>query len=132
MSGEIIRGKAWKFGHNIDTDIIIPARYLSTSDPDQLAAHCMEGEFPGFNKSISPGDIILAGENFGCGSSREHAPVCIQAAGISCVSGCDFFFIFFVFVAIIIGNHIVIFFPALFQGFCSGDKGFFKFVEAVG
>jgi len=79
------RGKVWKFGDNIDTDAIIPARYLTTSDPEQLAAHCMEDADPDFMKKISKGDIIVAGENFGCGSSREHAPIAIKAAGLSCV-----------------------------------------------
>ena len=95
MSEKIFRGKVWKFGHNIDTDIIIPARYLNTTDPAALAAHCMEGGFPGFSGAVSPGDIIVAGENFGCGSSREHAPVCIRAAGISCVAASSFARIFF-------------------------------------
>ncbi len=95
MSERTLKGKVWKFGNNVDTDIIIPARYLNTSDPAALVAHCMEGEFPGFNKAVSPGDIILAGENFGCGSSREHAPVCIKAAGISCVVATSFARIFF-------------------------------------
>ncbi len=92
---ETFKGKVWKFGHNIDTDIIIPAMYLNTTDPDKLADHCMEGEFPGFRKAVTPGDILLAGENFGCGSSREHAPVCIRAAGISCVVATSFARIFF-------------------------------------
>ena len=95
MNERTLRGRVWKFGHNVDTDIIIPARYLNTSDPASLAVHCMEGEFPGFNNAISPGDIILAGENFGCGSSREHAPVCIKAAGVSCVVASSFARIFF-------------------------------------
>jgi 3-isopropylmalate/(R)-2-methylmalate dehydratase small subunit len=79
------KGKIWKFGDNIDTDAIIPARYLTTSDPETLAAHCMEDADPEFVKKISAGDIIVGGENFGCGSSREHAPIAIKAAGISCV-----------------------------------------------
>ncbi|MFA6448389.1 MAG: 3-isopropylmalate dehydratase small subunit [bacterium] len=95
MSERIFKGKGWKFGHNIDTDIIIPARYLNTSDPAILAQHCMEGEFPDFMKAVAPGDIIVAGDNFGCGSSREHAPVCIKAAGISCVVATSFARIFF-------------------------------------
>lgn len=95
MGEKIIRGRAWKFGHNIDTDVIIPARYLNTSNPETLSLHCMEGAAPNFRSAISPGDIILAGENFGCGSSREHAPVCIKAAGISCVVGSSFARIFF-------------------------------------
>ena len=79
------KGKVWKFGDNIDTDAIIPARYLTTSDPDILAAHCMEDADPEFVKKINAGDIVVAGENFGCGSSREHAPIAIKAAGISCI-----------------------------------------------
>jgi 3-isopropylmalate/(R)-2-methylmalate dehydratase small subunit len=79
------KGKIWKFGDNIDTDAIIPARYLTTSDPEMLALHCMEDADPEFVHKISRGDIIVAGENFGCGSSREHAPIAIKAAGISCV-----------------------------------------------
>ena len=89
------RGKVWKFGDNIDTDAIIPARYLNTSDPEVLACHCMEDADPEFVKKISPGDIIVAGENFGCGSSREHAPIAIKAAGISCVVAKSFARIFY-------------------------------------
>jgi len=82
---EKIKGKAWKFGDNIDTDVIIPARYLNTTDPEELAKHCMEDADPEFSKKISKGDIIVGGKNFGCGSSREHAPIAIKACGISCV-----------------------------------------------
>jgi 3-isopropylmalate/(R)-2-methylmalate dehydratase small subunit len=89
------KGKVWKFGDNIDTDAIIPARYLTTSDPEQLAAHCMEDADPGFVKKIKRGDIIVAGENFGCGSSREHAPIAIKAAGLSCVVAKSFARIFY-------------------------------------
>ncbi len=88
-------GKVWKFGDNIDTDAIIPARYLNTSDPQALAAHCMEDADPDFVKKISQGDIIVAGSNFGCGSSREHAPIAIKAAGISCVIARSFARIFY-------------------------------------
>ncbi|MDP2269037.1 MAG: 3-isopropylmalate dehydratase small subunit, partial [Deltaproteobacteria bacterium] len=77
------RGQVWKFGDNIDTDVIIPARYLNTSDPQVLAAHCMEDADPEFVKKIRPGDIIVGGSNFGCGSSREHAPIAIKVAGLS-------------------------------------------------
>lgn len=90
-----IKGKAWKFGENIDTDLIIPARYLNTSDPVELAKHCMEDADPNFIKKISPGDIIVAGKNFGCGSSREHAPIAIKAAGIACVIAPTFARIFY-------------------------------------
>lgn len=79
------QGKAWKFGDNIDTDLIIAARYLNTSDSAILASHLMEDARSGFVDSIAKGDIIVAGENFGCGSSREHAPVAIKGAGISAV-----------------------------------------------
>ena len=91
----IYQGRVWKFGDNIDTDAIIPARYLNTSDPKELAAHCMEDADAEFVKKIKAGDIILAGENFGCGSSREHAPIAIKAAGISCVIAKSFARIFY-------------------------------------
>lgn len=91
----IFKGKVWKFGDNIDTDAIIPARYLTTSDPQELAAHCMEDADPDFVKKIARGDIILGGENFGCGSSREHAPISIKAAGVSCVIAKSFARIFY-------------------------------------
>ena len=91
----IFKGRVWKFGDNIDTDAIIPARYLNTSDPRELAAHCMEDADPGFVARMKPGDIILGGENFGCGSSREHAPIAIKAAGISCVVAKSFARIFY-------------------------------------
>ncbi|MFZ3116417.1 MAG: 3-isopropylmalate dehydratase small subunit [Syntrophales bacterium] len=90
-----LRGRIWKFGDNIDTDAIIPARYLNTSDPQELAAHCMEDADPEFVKKISKGDIIVGGSNFGCGSSREHAPIAIKAAGISCVIARSFARIFY-------------------------------------
>jgi len=81
-----LKGKAWKFGADIDTDAIIPARYLNTSDPVELAKHCMEdSKIPDFMKKMKKGDIIVADKNFGCGSSREHAPIAIKAAGVSCV-----------------------------------------------
>jgi 3-isopropylmalate/(R)-2-methylmalate dehydratase small subunit len=89
------KGRVWKFGDNIDTDAIIPARYLTTSDPEALAAHCMEDADPEFVKKIRAGDIIVAGENFGCGSSREHAPIAIKYAGISCVIAKSFARIFY-------------------------------------
>ncbi len=79
------KGNAWKFGNNINTDEIIPARYLNTSDPVELAKHCMEDADPDFMKKAKPGDIIVGGTNFGCGSSREHAPIALKAADISCV-----------------------------------------------
>jgi 3-isopropylmalate/(R)-2-methylmalate dehydratase small subunit len=91
----IFKGKVWKFGDNVDTDAIIPARYLNTSDPKELALHCMEDADPDFVRKMQPGDIILGGENFGCGSSREHAPIAIKAAGISCVVAKSFARIFY-------------------------------------
>ena len=91
----IFKGRVWKFGDNIDTDAIIPARYLNTSDPAELAKHCMEDADPTFMSKMKPGDIIVGGENFGCGSSREHAPIAIKAAGISCVVAKSFARIFY-------------------------------------
>ncbi|MFO7917360.1 MAG: 3-isopropylmalate dehydratase small subunit [Anaerolineae bacterium] len=90
-----IRGRVWKYGDNVDTDAIIPARYLNVSAEDELAAHCMEDIDVEFGKEVKPGDIIVAGKNFGCGSSREHAPVAIKASGISCVVAKTFARIFF-------------------------------------
>lgn len=90
------KGKAWKFGADVDTDAIIPARYLNTSDPAELAKHCMEDSItPDFAKRVEPGDIIVADKNFGCGSSREHAPIAIKAAGVSCVVAKSFARIFY-------------------------------------
>ncbi|MFH1046533.1 MAG: 3-isopropylmalate dehydratase small subunit [Candidatus Omnitrophota bacterium] len=80
-----LQGKVHKFGNDVNTDEIIPAEFLNTSDPKELGKHCMEGIDPGFVAGVSLGDIIVAGENFGCGSSREHAPVAIKACGISAV-----------------------------------------------
>lgn len=88
-------GKAWRFGNDVNTDEIIPARYLNTSDPEELAKHCMEDADPDFMKKISRGDIIVAGNNFGCGSSREHAPIAIKAANLSCVIARSFARIFY-------------------------------------
>lgn len=90
-----IKGKVWKFGNDIDTDAIIPARYLSTSDPQELAKHCMEDADANFMQKISKGDIIVAGKNFGCGSSREHAPIAIKAADLGCVIASSFARIFY-------------------------------------
>ena len=89
------RGRAWKFGADVDTDAIIPARYLNTSDRAELAKHCMEDADPEFVKKMKRGDIILADRNFGCGSSREHAPIAIKEAGISCVIAKSFARIFY-------------------------------------
>ena len=89
------RGKVWKFGDNIDTDAIIPARHLTTTDPAELARHCMEDLDAQFAGNAGAGDIIVAGENFGSGSSREHAPIAIKAAGIACVVARSFARIFY-------------------------------------
>jgi 3-isopropylmalate/(R)-2-methylmalate dehydratase small subunit len=94
MSEKVYKGKAWRFGDDVDTDAIIPARYLSTSDPDALAAHCMEDADPAFAAKVGKGDVIVGGRNFGCGSSREHAPISIKAAGVSCVIAASFARIF--------------------------------------
>lgn len=91
----ILKGKVFKYGANVDTDAIIPARYLNVSEPDLLAKHCMEDIDLDFVKKVKPGDIIVATSNFGCGSSREHAPLAIKASGVSCVIGKSFARIFF-------------------------------------
>ena len=88
-------GTVFRYGRDVDTDVIIPARYLNTSNPDELAAHAMEDIDPSFASTVEPGDIIVADENFGCGSSREHAPVAIKAAGVSCVIAKSFARIFY-------------------------------------
>ncbi len=91
----MLKGKVHKYGANVDTDAIIPARYLSLSEPAELAKHCMEDIDKKFVKRVKPGDIIMATTNFGCGSSREHAPLAIKASGISCVIAQSFARIFF-------------------------------------
>ncbi|MBR2571424.1 MAG: 3-isopropylmalate dehydratase small subunit [Clostridia bacterium] len=88
-------GKAFKYGDNVDTDVIIPARYLNNPAPAELAKHCMEDIDASFAGSVRPGDIIVGGANFGCGSSREHAPISIQASGVSCVIAASFARIFY-------------------------------------
>lgn len=88
-------GKVFRFGDNVDTDVIIPARYLNSSDPKELAQHCMEDIDQDFVKNVTPGDLIVADKNFGCGSSREHAPIAIKAAGVSCVIAETFARIFY-------------------------------------
>ena len=91
----ILKGKTWKFGDNIDTDAIIPARYLNTSDPKELAKHVMEDADRNFASKVKAGDLIVAGANFGCGSSREHAPIAMKAAGIQAVAAKSFARIFY-------------------------------------
>ena len=89
------KGRVFKYGDNVDTDVIIPARYLNTSDAKELAAHCMEDIDVNFVKNVNDGDIIVANKNFGCGSSREHAPLAIKTAGVSCVIASTFARIFY-------------------------------------
>ncbi|MFQ5574971.1 MAG: 3-isopropylmalate dehydratase small subunit [Terriglobia bacterium] len=91
----IIEGRVWKFGRDIDTDVIIPARYLTMFDAKELGGHCLEGVDPDFKEKVSPGDIIMADDNFGCGSSREHAPLAIKGCGVSGVIARSFARIFF-------------------------------------
>jgi len=90
-----LQGKTWKFGDNINTDLIIPARYMTAYEAAELGKHCMEDADPEFSKKIQPGDIIVAGENFGCGSSREHAVLALKGAGISAIIAKSFARIFF-------------------------------------
>jgi 3-isopropylmalate/(R)-2-methylmalate dehydratase small subunit len=91
----MVKGRAFKYGNNVDTDVIIPARYLNTSDPKELASHCMEDIDADFAKTVKQGDIIVGNMNFGCGSSREHAPIAIKASGVSCVIASTFARIFY-------------------------------------
>lgn len=91
----MLEGKVWKYGDNVDTDVIIPARYLNTANPKELAVHCMEDIDTGFAGRVRSGDIMAAERNFGCGSSREHAPVAIKASGITCVIAHSFARIFY-------------------------------------
>ncbi len=91
----MFKGKAIKYGNNVDTDVIIPARYLNTSDAKELAAHCMEDIDKDFTSKVKNGDIMVAGKNFGCGSSREHAPLAIKTVGISCIIAETFARIFY-------------------------------------
>lgn len=91
----ICEGKIWRYGDNVDTDVIIPARYLNTADPQELARHCMEDIDSTFAANVQAGDIIVGGKNFGCGSSREHAPIAIKASGITCVIAENFARIFY-------------------------------------
>jgi len=90
-----VRGTVHRYGSNVDTDVIIPARYLNTSSHEELAKHCMEDIDPGFASTVNHGDIIVAEDNFGCGSSREHAPIAIKASGVSCVIAKSFARIFY-------------------------------------
>ena len=91
----VLEGKVWRYGDNIDTDVIIPDRYLNTFDPKELASHCMVDIDPTFAKNVKPGDIMVGGKNFGCGSSREHAPVAIKASGVPVIIAASFARIFY-------------------------------------
>ncbi len=113
-------GTVFKYGDNVDTDVIIPARYLNSSDPAELATHCMEDIDKDFIKNVKKGDIIVATKNFGCGSSREHAPIAIKAAGVSCVIAETFARIFYR-NSINIGLPIIEC-PAASQGIEAGDE----------
>ena len=112
-------GTAHKYGDHVDTDVIIPARYLATQDPKELASHCMEDIDKSFREKVRPGDIMVAGLNFGCGSSREHAPIAIKASGVSCVIAKSFARIFYR-NAINIGLAILEC-PAASEGISGGD-----------
>ena len=90
-----LKGQVWKYGDNVDTDVIIPARYLNLHTAEELAPHCLEDLDPGFSASVQPGDMIVAGENFGSGSSREHAPLALKGVGVSCVVARSFARIFY-------------------------------------
>ena len=90
-----VNGSVFKYGDNVDTDVIIPARYLNSSDPAELAKHCMEDIDKSFVEKVHPGDLVVANKNFGCGSSREHAPIALKAAGVSCVIAETFARIFY-------------------------------------
>ena len=114
------KGLVFKYGDNVDTDVIIPARYLNSSDPAELATHCMEDIDKDFVKNVKKGDIIVATKNFGCGSSREHAPIAIKAAGVSCVIAETFARIFYR-NAINIGRPIVEC-PEASKGIDAGDE----------
>lgn len=115
-----MRGKCWKYGPDINTDLIIPARYLNTTDPQELANHCMEDVDPTFASKVGKGDIIVADKNFGCGSSREHAPIAIKASGVSCVIAKSFARIFYR-NAFNVGLLVIVC-PEAFEGIAEGDE----------
>ena len=125
----MVTGKVYKYGDNVDTDVIIPARYLNAPSPAELASHCMEDIDPAYATSVHKGDIMVGGWNFGCGSSREHAPIAIQASGAACVIAASFARIFY-------RNAINIGFPILecpeaAQAISSGDKVSVDFATGV-
>jgi 3-isopropylmalate/(R)-2-methylmalate dehydratase small subunit len=116
----IVQGRVWKLGDNVDTDRLLPGRYLSLTDPVELASHCLEDVLPEFSRQVRPGDIVVAGDNLGCGSSREHAPLALKALGISCLVARSYARIFF-------RNAINLGLPALTspeaaEGLEQGDK----------
>lgn len=124
-----VQGRVFKYGNDVDTDVIIPARYLNTTSETELAGHCMEDIDPDFIKKVKAGDIIVAGDNFGCGSSREHAPIAIRACGVSCVIAASFARIFY-------RNSINIGFPILecpeaAQAIQNGDEVSVDFATGV-
>ena len=123
------QGTVFRFGDNVDTDVIIPARYLNTYRAEELAAHCMEDIDPSFADRVRPGDIVVAGRNFGCGSSREHAPLALQAAGVSCVIAHSFARIFYR-TAINIGLPILEC-PAAAEAVAAGDRLTVDFTAGV-
>ena len=125
----MVSGKVFKYGDNVDTDVIIPARYLNAPSPEELAKHCMEDIDPAFATTVQPGDIIVGGANFGCGSSREHAPISIRACGVACVIAASFARIFY-------RNSINIGFPILecpeaAEAIANGDKVSVDFATGV-
>lgn len=120
MSALKYKGRVFKYGDNVNTDVIIPARYLNTIDPKELASHCMEDIDPGFPKKVKPGDFIVAAENFGCGSSREHAPISIKACGVAAVIARSFARIFYR-NSLNIGLPIIEC-PEAIESLCDGDE----------
>jgi 3-isopropylmalate dehydratase small subunit len=114
-----MRGKCWKYGPDINTDLIIPARYLNTTDPQELAKHCMEDVDTAFVEKVGTGDIIVADKNFGCGSSREHAPLAIKASGVACVIAKSFARIFYR-NAFNVGLPVIVC-PEAFEDIAEGD-----------
>ncbi len=115
-----IKGRAWKFGDSIDTDVILPGKYLTLTEPEELAQHAMEGIDPEFSRKVQPGDIIVAGRNFGCGSSREHAPLALKHAGVGAIVAKSFARIFFR-NAVNIGLPVVIC-PEAYEAVEQGDQ----------
>ena len=120
MASSFLQGRAFKYGDSVDTDVIIPARYCTNYHPEDLAPHCLEDLDPSFVKRVKPGDVIVAGNNFGCGSSRENAPIAIKGAGVSCVIAKSFARIFF-HNSINIGLPIFIC-PEAVEGIKEGDE----------